>query len=164
MESYKTSFEKLGIDAELRVYGVNWATLVNVDIDLTEKIASSLHIPWAMIDHVYETSDEFDLILLTEDDLLVNPDTLRSLINIDKELEPRELIIPNRIENFQSREICVDMFAMPGWLATEKLVLSTRLRSPRNTHSAFLFFAAEKFKIAYTNRMSDIPVELNGLG
>jgi hypothetical protein len=79
-------------------------------------------------------------------------------------LETKELLIPNRVEKFQGQDICVDMFAMPGWLAAKKLAQSTPIQSPRNTHSAFLLFSAEKFKIAYSNRLSLVPTPLNGLG
>jgi hypothetical protein len=58
----------------------------------------------------------------------------------------------------------VDVFAFQGWLPARKIVWSILIQSARNTHSAFLLFSAEKFKIAYANRKSDIPTRHGGLG
>jgi hypothetical protein len=164
IESYKNAFKEIGMEFELRVYGMESASLVHVDVDLSRKVESSLHIPWAMIDHVYESADQFDLILLTEDDILVNSQTICSLIAIDRKLKPMEMIIPNRIEKFLGSDICVDMFAFQGWLQARKIVWTILIQSARNTHSAFLLFSAEKFKIAYAKKISETPSRLRGLG
>jgi hypothetical protein len=100
IESYKNAFNEMGMEFEVRVYGVESASLVHIDVDLSRKVESSLHIPWAMIDHVHDSADQFDLILFTEDDILVNSQTICSLIAINRKLKPTELIIPNRIEKF----------------------------------------------------------------
>jgi SAM-dependent methyltransferase len=152
------------MEFELRVYGMESASLVHIDVDLSRKVKSALHIPWAMVDQVYELADQFDLIILTEDDILVNPQTLRALISIDRKLKPNEMIIPNRIEKFLGFNICVDMFAYSGWLKEKKIVSSLPIQSARNTHSAFLLFSAEKFKFAYAEKKSELPSQHGGLG
>jgi hypothetical protein len=164
IESYENALKELGIEFDLKIYGIASGSLVSLDVDLTQKVENALHIPWAMIDHVSESADQYDLILLTEDDILVNARTLHALIFIDKKLKPNELIIPNRIEKFLGFSICVDLFAYQGWLRAKKIVCSIPIQSPRNTHSAFLLFSAEKFKLAYAKKISEIPNQLGGLG
>jgi len=39
------------MEFELRVYGIASASLVSIDVDLTQKVENALLIPRAMIDH-----------------------------------------------------------------------------------------------------------------
>jgi len=51
LKSYENALKELGMEFELRVYGIASASLVSIDVDLTQKVENALLIPRAMIDH-----------------------------------------------------------------------------------------------------------------
>ena len=94
--------------------------------------------------------------------LIINADFMEKLMNLQKHLRNFETVIPNRLEFFNGKPFCVDIFALPGWKSESKFIDNQTFVEPINTHSGFMFLPRKTFLRAYKNRKHVHPTILIG--
>ena len=164
INSYKTVFNELGLDGEILLIGDPTNSLFTINVDVSNGLSNSLHIPWKAIDHIATFAKNYDFVVIAEDDIEVNSNTFRELISLETKLSMSDLVIPNRIEYFENEIFCVDLLGEYRWKFRSRKILGEDFRRPLNLHSGFLLLSSAKFQKAYELRKFKFPTEIGNLG
>ena len=151
---------ELGAEFQIKVYGVENQYIRRPDVILEN--VDPKHIPFLTLDDMRTNLEDFDYFLFIEDDIELPSNILKDLLGIDSHLEIDETIIPNRLENRNGIQFCVDLVAMPGFKNGIKLVNGNVLAQSVNPHSGFMFMSREKFARAYSLRKCLEPTIIIG--
>jgi hypothetical protein len=128
------------MDLEIAVGGIQGKNILPIDIDYSGRIASSFHILWHLLADAQRQFDQYDYILVLEDDILVPRRTIRRMVLAAEELAgTQDIIFPNRIELAFGIPVAVDLIALPGWKGQSITWQSRTWYEAINPHSAFLF-------------------------
>jgi hypothetical protein len=146
----EVSLNSLDLNFEIKMFGTQNQFLVEPDVYLN--VRNPKFLPWAAIDEMFKNRMNFDYFLFMEDDLIINADFMEKLMNLQKHLRNFETVIPNRLEFFNGKPFCVDIFALPGWKSESKFIDNQTFVEPINTHSGFMFLPRKTFLRAYKNR------------
>jgi hypothetical protein len=130
------------MDVEIAVGGVKGKNILPIDIDYSGRIASSFHILWYLLADGQRQFDQYDNILVLEDDILVPRRTIWRMVLAAKELiDTNDIIFPNRIELAFGMPAAVDLIAWRGWKGSSITWQSRTWYEAKNPHSAFLFLS-----------------------
>jgi len=153
-------FKKLEYDYEIFRLGINGYSLMELDLEVKTK--NSKFLPWIAMDYAYQMSESFDLIVVIEDDIFVNEDSMVQLVEFNSKSELDSILIANRVEQMLGQQFCTDLVAMPGWKSPSIKLEEKRFREPINIHSGLLLLNKEKFKLAYERRPFKEPTIIIG--
>ncbi len=164
LNSYKEVFSELDIDGKILLFGDPNNALIKPDIDVSNEVQNSLHIPWKAIDYLAKIVKDYDFVIIAEDDIYVSTETISELLKLENELDMSKTIIPNRVEFFENQAFCVDLLNAYRWKTKSIVIRGEEYRQPLNTHSGFLLLSTSKFIHAYDRRRHDFPTKIGALG
>jgi len=132
------------LEPDLCIYGFEGQSLVPIDVDVSSRVASPLHIPWAAFEDAKRHFQHYDFLLYLEDDILVPRRVLARMMAAAKDLAPREILFPNRVEFPRGFPIAVDLYYVPQWTGYSKRWRGRRWHEAVHPHSAMLFMSKEQ--------------------
>ncbi len=134
---------------EIAVGGMPGKNILPIDIDCSDRIVSSFHIIWHLLAEAQRQFDNYDNIMVLEDDILVPSSTIRRMLDARPELVgTHDIIFPNRIELAYGLPVAVDLIVWPGWKGQSITWRGRKWYEANNPHSGFLFIGkhqADKF-------------------
>ncbi len=149
-----------GIEIEIIYIGIAGANILELQIEINP--ADPRYIPWMAIDYAYLRADEYDFIIVMEDDIQTRKGTLLRLLKFNSEVDSELILIPNRIEKYRSKTYCPDLISMPGWKAPPFVFQNLVLREPINIHSGIVAMSSSRFKLAYKSKPFNTPTIIIG--
>ena len=127
---------------EIAVGGIQGRNILPIDIDYSGRIASTFHILWHLLADAQQQFDNYDYILVLEDDILVPRRTIQRMVIAGQELaHTNNIIFPNRIELAAGMPVAVDLIAVRGWKGQSITWQSQTWYEANNPHSGFLFIS-----------------------
>lgn len=138
----------LPYDVDVQVCGVPEASLVPIDVDLSE-VKNPQHFTYASIENLVRSRAGYDWFLCLEDDVLVPPHTLDRMIRFERRARVNEVLLPNRLEVAgDGLTYCVDLLAFPGWHGDRREFEGLRLDIATNPHSGVMFLSRRQLEYA----------------
>jgi hypothetical protein len=138
------------LDMDIVIGGVRGKNLLPLDIDYTGELETHWHILWRLFADAQRQLDNYEYLLVLEDDILVPRHTIERMLAAGRELEDvRHAIFPNRIEFLRGFPVVPDLIALPGWTAQTINWRSKTWYRAKNPHSAILFLGrhqSEEFR------------------
>ncbi len=132
---------------EVKVCGIIGSSLVPIDKDFSYIINPSFLV-YETIEWMFSQVNKYDYFINIEDDILLDRETFERILEFDRHNLPNECFHPNRIEQKDGKEYCVDLEAMPGWTQMSKKYSNYDLRVALNPHSGISILSKEKLLYA----------------
>ena len=125
---------------EIVVVGIRGKNILPLDVDYAGQIKSHWHILWRLFADAQHNLDDYDYLLVLEDDVLVPRRTIARMLAANHEFaNKRHAIFPNHTEFFCGLLVNPDLVAMPGWTGQTINWRSKTWYQATNPHSAILF-------------------------
>lgn len=159
-DSIIREFGRIGTEFDLVYFGISGANILDLQVETTA--SDPRFLPWLAMDFAFSKIDQYDLLVVIEDDIELMGTTLSSLIDFNSQNSIDVTLIPNRLETFNDHMYCTDLVAMPGWKGPKFEALGLQIREPINIHSGFLLLSAERFRKAYESRPFKTPTQIIG--
>ena len=148
------------VDFEIYYLGIENSSLMELQIIVSP--SDPRFLPWLAMDFAFSKCENYDYVLVIEDDIEVESRAIPVLLEFNEVAESNYALIPNRIEFYGGMRYCTDLVAMPGWKGSEFELLGQTVREPINIHSGFLFLSNEKYVRAYVGRPFKSPTLIIG--
>jgi hypothetical protein len=147
---------------DVRVCGFPERALVPIDTDLSYLDDPRL-IVYESICRMFDQIDDFDLFLNIEDDILLTPDVVRSMLDFTQQSRVNEVFLPVRLErNADGTLHAVDQQSLPGWLGMKRNHRGLTLDVANNPHAGMMLLTAPQMR--YAKRRIDLERREQFLG
>jgi hypothetical protein len=156
----ETELNNADLDFEIYYLGIENSSLMELQIVVSP--LDPRFLPWLAMDFAFSECENYDFVLVIEDDIEVESHTIPMLLAFNQFSEPKDTLIPNRIEFFDGFRYCTDLVAMPGWKGPKFTLAGLMVREPINIHSGFLFLRNDQYLQAYVDRPFKSPTLIIG--
>jgi len=148
VEQAITQLKKID-NVEVKVCGINGYSLVPLDITFDKIKDKPLWMIYESLNHMADSIEEYDYFINIEDDILLPEQSLKNIIDFDRQSLDNEILLPNRLEkSINGSQYCVDLLAINTWTQQRTNFAGNELRVAASPHSAILILSRQKFKYA----------------
>jgi hypothetical protein len=107
------------------------------------------YILWKAFADTRNRLDHYDYFLFLEDDLLIPRMVVRRMMAAAKDLGPREILFPNRIEFIRGLPFTVDLIFLPEWTGYSRVWRGRVWHEAKHPHSGLLFMSRKQLAHAF---------------
>jgi len=154
LENALSAYSQLDYDVVIKICGFGNKSLIPLDIDFSNILNDPQLILFEVLSNLHKNID-FDFVIVVEDDILVNSDSINNSIRFTYTNEINHIYHPHRLE-LSSKNIfnSIDLMLLPGKTGKYLKYNNNVLAEFMNPHAAFMLLS--KNQVDFASKIVDL--------
>ena len=145
-----SAYENLNHEVDIKICGIGTKNLIPIDIDFENNLIDPRLLIYEILSIIHKI-DNYDFIIVSEDDILINSNSIDRIIDFSKKHPINFVYHPHRIEYQKNKIVSIDIALLPGKTGKYLVYDSKKLAEYMNPHAGFLMLSKEQINYASKN-------------